>query len=112
MAFECEQERNMNFRRISERVNAHISLRSLRGSFQCLTRSCGTAPWVTEYRLASGLWCYDYFMLLGFVASVISGLTFCSMPRSDGLRMMSFAGMRLILKRSANSMPNLLVINS
>ena len=38
--------------------------------------------------------------------------TFCSIPRSDGLRMISFAGMRLILKRSANSMPNLLVINS
>ncbi len=58
-----------------------------------------------------GLCAIRYFFF-GPVSARISGRAFCSMPRSFGIRMASFAGMRPVPKISADSMPYFCVMRS
>ena len=111
--FGCERGRDMGFRCFSERVNAHIPWRSRRDPLSASSSSLWRRPFGGQGPPSGGLCRRGYFVLFsGSVALSISGLTFCSMPRRDGFRTTSFAGMRLMLKRSANSTPNFRVIRS
>lgn len=109
----CERGCDMGVRCFSERVNAHIPWRSRRDPHQASHPSSRCLPAGGQVPPSGGLCRRDYFVLFfGSVALSISGLTFCSMPRRDGLRTTSFAGMRLMLKRSANSAPNFRAMRS